>query len=912
MSTTTTKKQKVYKIAKELNLSSQVILDFLEKRGVPAKSHMSAVEPEMVDEIMIHYKKDRDSAERHQKKVSELRKTQQRRRDAEKEAKREVEKETKKDEKKPEDTVPIAPEEPVDGKEEKPEKQIELVLPQKEDEKPEEVTKELPEEKKDEEKPVEEKPEITEDKPTEPPAEVEEKKPAARKDTEGQVTEREHRGRKPLPGLKIKGRVDLEGITKPKVEEQPETQLEESEKPKKKRKKRKKKVREEARTTTSVSKQLEDTDVEEPSVKKKKKKKIRARNVDEEEVQEAIRKTLAAMDDSGPSLRAIARKKRKRERIEEELRKAEQKELDKSSLRVIEYITVGELANLMNVPTNELIQKCIELGMMVSINHRLEADLITVLADEYGFDVVFQEEFAEDVVETEEDNPERLEPRSPIVTIMGHVDHGKTTLLDFIRKTNVVAGESGGITQHIGAYEVMLDTGKTITFLDTPGHEAFTAMRARGAQLTDIVVLVVAADDNVMPQTIEAINHAQAAGVPIIVAINKIDKPNSNADKVRQQLSERNVLVEEWGGKYQSVEISAKQGLNIDQLLEKIILEAELLDLQADPGKKGQGVVIEAELDRGKGIVATVLVQSGTLHVSDPFISGIHSGRVRAMYDERDNRIDSAPPSRPIQLTGFDGMPKVGDRFIVLETEGQAREIALKRQQLKREQDLRQIRHVTLDDISKSIQTGEVKELSIIVKGDVDGSVEALSESLVKLSNDEVKVNVIHKGVGAINDADVLLAAASQAIIVGFHVRPLTSTRKLAETENVEIRLYSVIYDAINEVKSALEGLLAPEIKEEILGVAEVRETFKVPKIGMVAGCYVLEGKMTRNAKVRLIRNGIVIYEGTLSSLKRFKEDVREVESGYECGMGIAGYNDIKIGDSIEAFKFVEQKRTLQ
>ena len=907
MSTTTTKKQKVYKIAKELNLSSQVILDFLEKRGVPAKSHMSAVEPEMVDEIMIHYKKDRDSAERHQKKVSELRKTQQRRRDAEKEAKLEVEKEIKKDDKKPEDVSTVPPEEPVDGKEEKPEKQIELVLPQKEDETPEKVATELPEEKKDEEKP-----EVTEDEPTEPEVEVEEKKPAARKDDEEQVTEKERRGRKPLPGLTIKGKVDLEGLTKPKVEEKPETQADESEKPKKKRKKRKKKVREEARTTTSVSKQLNDAEVEEPSVKKKKKKKLRARNVDEEEVQEAIRKTLAAMDDSGPSLRAMARKKRKRERIEEEMRKAEQKELDKSSLQVIEYITVGELANLMNVPTNELIQKCIELGMMVSINRRLEADLITVLADEYGFEVVFQEEFAEDVVETEEDNPEHLEPRAPIVTIMGHVDHGKTTLLDFIRKTNVVAGESGGITQHIGAYEVMLDTGKTITFLDTPGHEAFTAMRARGAQLTDIVVLVVAADDNVMPQTIEAINHAQAAGVPIIVAINKIDKPNSNTDKVRQQLSERNVLVEEWGGKYQSVEISAKQGLNIDQLLEKIILEAEVLDLKADSQKRSQGVVIEAELDRGKGIVATVLVQSGTLRVGDPFISGIHSGRVRAMYDERDNRIDSAPPSRPIQLTGFDGMPKVGDRFIVLETEGQAREIALKRQQLKREQDLRQIRHVTLDDISKSILTGEVKELSIIVKGDVDGSVEALSESLVKLSNDEVKINVIHKGVGAINDADVLLAAASQAIIVGFHVRPLTSTRKLAETENVEIRLYSVIYDAINEVKSALEGLLAPEIKEEILGVVEVRETFKVPKIGTVAGCYVQEGKMTRNAKVRLIRDGIVIYEGTLSSLKRFKDDVREVDSGYECGVGIAGYNDIKVGDSIEAFKFVEQKRTLQ
>jgi translation initiation factor IF-2 len=618
------------------------------------------------------------------------------------------------------------------------------------------------------------------------------------------------------------------------------------------------------------------------------------------------------MDDSGLSVRAAARKKRKRERLEEEQRKAEEKELQKTTLEVIEYVTVGELASLMNVPTNELIQKCIELGIMVSINRRLEADLITLLADEYGFKVNFQEEFAEDVIEGEGEDPEKLRSRAPIVTIMGHVDHGKTTLLDFIRKTNVVAGESGGITQHIGAYEVMLDQGKTITFLDTPGHEAFTAMRARGAQLTDIVVLVVAADDNVMPQTLEAINHAQAAGVPIIVAINKIDKPNANPEKVRQQLSERNVLVEEWGGKYQSVEIAAKQGTNIDQLLEKIVLEAELLDLKADPGKKAHGVVIEAELDRGKGIVATVLVQSGTLRIGDPFIAGLYSGRVRAMYDERENRLEAAAPSKPVQVTGFDGMPKVGDRFVVLESEGQARDIGLKRQQLKREQDLRQIRHITLDDISKNIQAGEVKELSIIVKGDVDGSVEALSESLVKLSNDEVKVNVIHKGVGAINDADVLLAAASQAIIVGFHVRPLSSTRKLAETEKVEIRLYSVIYDAINEVKSALEGLLSPDIKEEIIGVAEVRDIFKVPKIGTVAGTYVQEGKMIRNNKVRLIRDGIVIYEGNLSSLKRFKDDVREVDSGYECGMGIEGYNDIKVGDLIEAFKLTETKRTLK
>ncbi len=818
--TTQVKKQKVYKIAAELNLSSQVILDFLAKRGYPVKSHMSAVEPEMVEEIMVHYKKDKDSAERHQKKVAELRQTQQRRREAEKEAK-EDKKAEKKDEKKPDKEKVAARKQPKDGEQ----KEVKTPEPdsteleetpetKKKEPKPEEpIEEEVPEDTEKED----ETPEVTETGTTE---EIKIEDEEVADDTEAEVEA--PKGRKPLPGLRIKGKVDLDEFKKRKAkeekakeekkEEQDKQATSELEKPKKKRKKRKKKVREESRA--AEVKQREEPEKEEPTTKKKKKKKkLRARNIDEGEVQEAIRKTLAAMDDAGPSVRAVARKKRKRERLEEEQRKLEQQELEKTKLNVIEYITVGELANLMNVPSNEMIQKCIELGMMVSINQRLEADVITLLADEFGYQVEFQEEFAEDVIEEEEEDPAKLQSRAPIVTIMGHVDHGKTTLLDFIRKTNVVAGESGGITQHIGAYEVMLDDGKTITFLDTPGHEAFTAMRARGAQLTDIVVLVVAADDNVMPQTLEAINHAQAAGVPIIVAINKIDKPNANPDKVRQQLSERNVLVEEWGGKYQSVEIAAKQGLNIDQLLEKIILEAELLELKADAEKRAHGVIIESELDRGKGIIASVLIQSGTLRVGDPFIAGLYSGRVRAMYDERENRLEAAPPSKPAQVTGFDGMPKVGDRFVVLESEAEARDIAAKRQQLKREQDLRQIHHVTLDDISKNIQTGDVKELSIIVKGDVDGSVEALSESLVKLSNDEVKVNVIHKGVGAINDADVLLAAASQAIIVGFHVRPLASTRKLAETENVEIRLYSVIYDAINDVKSALEGLLSPEIK---------------------------------------------------------------------------------------------------
>lgn len=903
---TDTKKQKVYKIAAELNLSSQVILDFLEKRGYPAKSHMSTVEPNLVEEIMVHYKKDKDSAERHQKKVAEIRKTQQKRKDLEKEARRRDEREV--EEKQPEEEKVPPRKEPEDGRtrvgEEVPE---ESVVPAGRTTAHEEAEKEALSEVEAQPEtepavPVEKAPDAEED--GEAPTDHEEE---VREETEVAEPQKAREQREHLPGLKIKGRVDLEELSQRKKEEQEDVS---EVKAKKKRKKRKKKVREESRT--DVAKQRDTHEIDEAAPKKKKKKKLRVRNIDEEEIQEAIRKTLASMDESGASTRAIARKKRKRERLEEEQRKLELKEKERKNLQVIEYITVGELASLMNVPPNELIQKCIELGMMVSINQRLDEDVIILLAEEYGYQVTFQEEFAEDVIEEEKDDPSKLKPRAPIVTIMGHVDHGKTTLLDFIRKTNVVAGESGGITQHIGAYEVLLDNGKTITFLDTPGHEAFTAMRARGVQLTDIVVLVVAADDNVMPQTVEAINHAQAAGVPIIVAINKIDKPNANPDKVRQQLADRNVLVEEWGGKYQSVEISAKQGINIDQLMEKILLEAELLDLKANPERRAHGVIIEAELDRGKGIVATVLVQTGTLRVGDPFIAGLYSGRVRAMFDERENRLEAAPPSKPVQVTGFDGMPKVGDKFIVLKSEAEAREIAMKRQQLKREQDLRQIRHVTLDDISKNIQTGDVKELSLIVKGDVDGSVEALSESLEKLSNNEVKVNVIHKGVGAINDADVLLAAASQAIVIGFHVRPLSTTRKLAENENVEIRLYSVIYDVINDVKSALEGLLSPEIKEEITGVAEVRETFKVPKVGTVAGCYVQEGKISRNAKIRLIRDGIVLYEGNLASLKRFKDDVREVEAGYECGMGIEGYNDIKVGDVIEAYKLVEQKRTLQ
>jgi translation initiation factor IF-2 len=494
---------------------------------------------------------------------------------------------------------------------------------------------------------------------------------------------------------------------------------------------------------------------------------------------------------------------------------------------------------------------------------------------------------------------------------MGHVDHGKTSLLDYIRRTNVVAGESGGITQHIGAYQVDIGGGKQITFLDTPGHEAFTAMRARGAQLTDIVVLVVAADDAVMPQTVEALNHAQAAGVPIIIAINKIDKPGANPDKIKQQMADRNVLVEDWGGKYQCVHLSAKTGLNVDLLLEKIILEADLLDLKANPNRNARGAVVESQLDKGRGITGTILVQKGTLKIGDPFIAGIYHGKVRAMFDERGNKVLEAPPSTPVLVLGFEGAPQAGDTFIALDSEREAREISIKRQQLKREQDQKQVHHVTLDEIAKQISIGGVKELALIVKGDVDGSVEALSDSLMKLSNQEVVVRVIHKGVGGISESDVLLAAASNAIIIGFHVRPNINARKLAENQKVDIRLYSVIYNAINEVKSALEGLLSPVISEEVTATVEVRDIFKVPKSGTVAGCYVLDGKITRSNKIRLIRDGIVIHEGSIGNLRRFKDDVREVDAGYECGLNIDNFNDVKVGDIIEAYKLVETKKTL-
>ena len=575
-------------------------------------------------------------------------------------------------------------------------------------------------------------------------------------------------------------------------------------------------------------------------------------------------------------------------------------------------MTVAELATMMNISVTEVISACMSLGLFVSINQRLDAETINIVADEFGYSVEFVSiEIQEAIDEEEEDSEENLLPRPPIVTVMGHVDHGKTSLLDSIRKTNVIAGEAGGITQHIGAYNVKLSDGRTITFLDTPGHEAFTAMRARGAQVTDIAIIIVDADDKVMPQTIEAINHASAAGVPIVFAINKIDKPGANPDKIREELANMNYLVEEWGGKYQCQEIAAKKGLNIEELLEKVLLEAELLDMKANPHKKATGSIIESSLDKGRGYVATVLVQSGTLKVGDIVLAGQYFGHVKAMFNERGEKMEKAGPSEPALILGLNGAPQAGDKFNVMGNEKEARQLANKREQLQREQGLRTQKHITLDEIGRRIAIGNFQELNVIVKGDVDGSIEALSDSLIKLSTDEIQVNIIHKAVGQITEGDVLLAAASNAIIVGFQVRPSMGARKLAEKEQIDIRLYSVIYQAIEELKSAMEGMLSPEIKEEIIATVEVLETFKISKVGTIAGCIVRDGKITRTAKIRVIREGIVIYTGVLGSLKRFKDDVKEVTKGFECGLNIENYNDIRVGDMIEGYQEVEVKKTL-
>ena len=879
MSETKSPKIRLYKFAAEINLSSENLIEFLKTKGHVVKSHQSVLTEEMISEINAHFKKDIEKAEQHYKKIADFNKKR-----ADKSEKAEE--------------VTAIEEEPVQEEEVK-----QIVIS---DVSVDVETEPIIEIAVTEEKEPETLADVVVDKKAD---EVVEKQPAPTQERKKFVSPKGKEENKKR-GLTVVGKMDLgeDRKSKPQVKRLP-TQKTADGKPivttaaddvvkKKKRPKTKKKT-----TTAEVT-------TEETSTTKKRKR-VKKFEIDEKDVKAAIKKTMLSMDDTATTNRASSRKKKRREREAEEERLEELRTLDKNIIRVNEFIAVSELANLMEVPVGDVISKCISLGLMVSINQRLDVETITLVADEFGFEVEFQKEYTSEILEDIIDTEEELLPRSAVVTIMGHVDHGKTSLLDYIRRTNVVAGESGGITQHIGAYRVDIGDGKQITFLDTPGHEAFTAMRARGAQLTDIVVLVVAADDAVMPQTVEALNHAQAAGVPIIIAINKIDKPGANPEKIKQQMADRNVLVEDWGGKYQSVQLSAKTGLNVDLLLEKIILEADILDLKANPNRLTRGAVVEAELDKGRGVTGTILVQKGTLRIGDPFVAGIHHGKVRAMFDERGNKVKEAPPSTPVLVLGFEGAPQAGDTFIVLESEREARYISLKRQQLKREQDQKQIHHITLDELAKQISIGGVKELALIVKGDVDGSVEALSDSLMKLSNQEVIVRVIHKGVGGISESDVLLAAASNAIIIGFHVRPNINARKLAENQKVDIRLYSVIYNAISEVKSALEGLLSPLISEEVTGTIEIRDTFKVPKSGTVAGCYVLDGKITRNNKIRLIRDGIVIHEGGIGNLRRFKDDVKEVDAGYECGLNIENYNDIKVGDIIEAFKIVETKKTL-
>ncbi|MDR3219362.1 MAG: translation initiation factor IF-2 [Dysgonamonadaceae bacterium] len=746
------------------------------------------------------------------------------------------------------------------------------------------------------------------------------------------------------PAIKVTGKIDLSSInqfTRPKKKTKEEKKKERAEKERKAaqaaeiKKAAQVEVKNEKREKPTLVKK---GDVEEAK-KKKKRNRIKREKIDiekgvptinkqdslrlkfrkplvksevnEEDVQKQIKETLARLTNKGQKKGAKYRRE-KRDAVSQ--RQSEQSQIEARDSRVIkltEFVTANDLASMMNVPVVQIISTCMSIGIMVSINQRLDAETINIVADEFGYKTEYVSAEVVEAITEEIDSAADLVPRPPIITVMGHVDHGKTSLLDNIRKTNVIAGEAGGITQHIGAYNVELSDGRKITFLDTPGHEAFTAMRARGASVTDIAVIIVAADDNVMPQTIEAINHASAAGVPMVFAINKIDKPGANPEKIKETLAGMNYLVEDWGGKYQSQDISAKQGIGVKELLEKVLLEAELLDLKANPTRKAVGSVIESSLDKGRGYVVTMLVQNGTLKMGDVVLAGTHFGRVKAMFNEREQKVTQAGPSEPVLILGLNGAPQAGDTIHVMETEQEAREIANKREQLQREQTLRTGKRLTLDDIGRRIAIGNFQQLNIIVKGDVDGSVEALSDSLIRLSTEQIQVNVIHKGVGQISESDVILAAASDAIIVGFQVRPSQSARKLAEKEGVDIRLYSVIYDTIEEVKAAMEGMLSPVIKEEITANVEIREVFKITKVGTVAGCMVKEGKIKRGNKIRLIRDGIVIYTGELGSLKRFKDDVKEVSQGYECGLNIHNFNDIKVGDIVEAFEEIEVKQTL-
>lgn len=953
---------RLIKISKDLNVGISSLVEFLHKKGFDVESNPNTkIDGGQYELLVREFGKDSDiesllnrkkaaakEAEAEVAKVDESEKEEQ---SAPDEIKTEV----------PEDFKPhVQIVDKIDLDSLNKVKKVEKVDLKEQKVEIEEVAKEVPKEKKEEVIAVEEKVaepiveevippvEVAEEPAIDVVEVVEETTEAAPAEAEG-----ESKGvfRLNNPTIKsnivVKGTIDLSAIndkTRPAKKTKAEKKKERLDKEQQDQKKLKENTVRLLKKETDEEKKAKNKEEDSEDAKKKKRNRIKKGKVDiekgpapaaapqsgghrakiairkplvkspvsDEDVQKQIKETLARLTGKGGKNRGAKYRKEKRElfsqRQQEEI---EQQQEEDRTLKITEFVTANDLANMMNIPVIKIISTCMSIGMMVSINQRLDAETINIVADEFGFKTEYVSAEVIEAIAEEEDREEDLEHRAPIVTVMGHVDHGKTSLLDTIRQTNVIAGEAGGITQHIGAYNVKLKSGRRITFLDTPGHEAFTAMRARGAQVTDIAIIIVAADDSVMPQTIEAINHASAAGVPIVFAINKIDKPSANPEKIKEALANMNYLVESWGGKYQSQDISAKQGIGVDELLEKVLLEAELLDLKANPNRRANGSVIESSLDKGRGYLSTILVQNGTLKKGDIVLAGTYYGRVKAMFNERNQNVESASPSAPALILGLNGAPQAGDVFHVLESEQEAREIANKREQLQREQGLRTQKILTLDDIGRRIAIGNFQQLNVIVKGDVDGSVEALADSLIRLSTEEIQVNVIHKAVGQISESDITLAAASDAIVIGFQVRPSQAARKAADKGGVEIRLYSIIYDAIEEVTSAMEGMLSPEIKEEITGYVEVREVFKITKVGTVAGCMVKEGKLKRANKIRIIRDGIVIYSGELGSLKRFKDDVKEVASGYECGLNIHNFNDIKVGDIIEPFEEIEVKKTL-
>jgi len=897
---------RINKVLRELNISLDRAVDFLESKGIEIeKSPNTKISQEVYDTLSDEFQTDASKREKAQEvseaKLKEKEKLrEQREREIEEKEKKEAAKETvvkaKAELSGPKQIGKIDLDKKPKAKEEKVEEKKEEEKPVAKVEKPK-----VEEEKPKKEEPKKEEPKKEEPKKVEPKVEKKEE-PAEPRTDEKLKTQYQKLSGPTTTGKKI----DLSQFNKPKKKKEEKKTESSNDNNKRKRRRISKggndgggrpnfdNRRGGQKGRGSRSKAVK----EEPS---------------EEEVQKQVRETLEKLQGKSSKGRGAKNRREKRDRHREQSEKELQAEAAESKiLKVTEFVTVSEVATMMDVGVTQVISACMSLGMMVTMNQRLDAETLSIVAEEFGYEVEFVTADIEESIETVEDDPKDLKPRAPIVTVMGHVDHGKTSLLDYIREENVIAGESGGITQHIGAYGVQLDNGQKIAFLDTPGHEAFTAMRARGAQVTDIAIIVVAADDAIMPQTKEAISHAQAAGVPIVFAINKIDKPDANPDKVKEGLANMNLLVEDWGGKIQSHDISAKFGTGVKELLEKVLLEAELLELKANPNKPANGTVVEAYLDKGRGYVSTILVQAGTLKVGDYVLAGKNSGKVKAMHDERGNDIVEAGPSTPVSILGLDGAPQAGDKFNVFEDEREAKQIAAKRTQLQREQSVRTQRHITLDEIGRRIALGDFQELNIILKGDVDGSVEALTDSFQKLSTEEIQVNIIHKGVGAITESDVLLASASDAIIVGFNVRPVGNARTIADKEEIDIRTYSIIYDAINDLKDAMEGMLSPELKEEVTGTAEIRETFKISKIGTIAGCMVTNGKIYRNSGIRLIRDGVVVYTGELSSLKRFKDDVKEVSKGYDCGMQIKGYNDINEGDILEAFQEVEVKKKLK